>query len=439
MPQASSDSKTAAALESLVELGRELVSEPDRADLDAGLSVVRARLDAARARRKLVGRFSVVAALVVLPLAWSFAERVSWQESAALTYEIEGGSVLDGGYLRESGHEGMTLSFNEGTRFVFTPGTRGRLRSVDSEGARVGIENGSASFEVVPASGRHWEVEVGPFVVTVKGTAFTVSWDPEHEQFELLLRRGRVVVSGPVSGGDLTLSGGQRLVVSLPKAQTLITQAASDAAIDDAVGDPEAPTPSVAEVVVAEADAGTAVSPGTTGSRPSEATNTSPVRSGKKKTARRWSEELAHGRWDQILADVQRAGVATVLETATSDELYAVANAARYRLRTQLARRALLAQRRRFPQSRRALEAAFLLGRVEEARGNTGTGAITWYDEYLTHAPRGAYAAEALGRKMTIVRTVSGPMRAKPIAKDYLRRFPQGSYASSARALLDER
>ena len=62
--------------------------------------------------------------------------------------------------------------------------------------------------------------------------------------------------------------------------------------------------------------------------------------------------------------------------------------------------------------------------------------AIAWYDEYLSRAPTGAYAAEALGRKMTITSEIGGPARARPIAEEYLRRFPNGSYAGSARALL---
>jgi hypothetical protein len=113
--------------------------------------------------------------------------------------------------------------------------------------------------------------------------------------------------------------------------------------------------------------------------------------------------------------------------------LFALADAARYRRRVDLARAALLAQRRRFPGSPRAL---FLLGRVEEARGGGMAQAIRWYDEYLAQAPMGAYAAEALGRKMTITSKVGGPAKARPVAEEYLRRFPKGTYAGSARAIL---
>jgi TolA-binding protein len=153
---------------------------------------------------------------------------------------------------------------------------------------------------------------------------------------------------------------------------------------------------------------------------------------------RRWSDELANGRWDVILTDAERTGIELTLSSATGEELFALANAARYRQRLQLAYDALLALRRRFGGSQRALDAMFLLGRVEEARAK-GAQAISWYNEYLAQAPSGAYAAEALGRKLTLVDKALGAEQARPIAQDYLRRFPEGSYARLAQALLDDR
>jgi hypothetical protein len=167
------------------------------------------------------------------------------------------------------------------------------------------------------------------------------------------------------------------------------------------------------------------------GPAPSASPSTS--KGAKAKHERRWAEELASGNWDRILEDVERAGVGVTLSSASSEELFALADAARYRRRPELAHEALLAQRRRFPGSPRAL---FLLGRVEESRGGGIARAIAWYDQYLARAPAGAYAAEALGRKMTITSKIGGPAKARPIAREYLRRFPQGSYAASAHALL---
>ncbi len=437
------EERSSAALDSLVELGRDGAQEPTRTELDAGLNAVRERLEASRVRRVVLSRVAVFAVLLTLPFAWIYGGRWLAPELPMLTYEIAGGSILEGGYLRESGDTGITLSFSEGTQVALAPGCRGRLRTVDAEGARVGIENGSASFEVTPTSGRRWEVEVGPFLVRVTGTAFTVSWDPSSEQFELRLRRGRVVVSGPVSGGELTLQAGQRLVVSLSKAETLITEDRTPEGTAQGSGEPTSDaTPSATsedEPTTDGAGNGATASATEASKRDDSDGATPPSSPSPKGSGRRWAEELANGRWDRILEDAERAGIASTLANASSEELFALANAARYRRRNELARKTLLAQRSRFPGSSRALDAAFLLGRVEEARGSGMTRAIAWYDEYLARAPTGTYAAEALGRKMTIVSQSSGPTQARPIAKDYLRRFPNGSYAGSARLLLDDR
>ncbi|MBN2575976.1 MAG: FecR domain-containing protein [Deltaproteobacteria bacterium] len=403
-------------------------------DLDEGLEGVYARMDEARARRRglvrwsLLGATATLCALVGLKVASDFRERLPAAKPPALAYVIEGGSVLEGGYLRESGLAGVKLSFNEGSRVVLLPGTRGRLRAVDKEGARVGIEHGTASFHVTQGGGRRWSVEAGPFLVTVKGTVFWLSWDSSSERFDLRLRHGRVVVSGPISGGDIALRAGQRLVVSLPRAETLITEegpeAIPEATIDKPAGAPAVRPPALRPPVVSNKPAGP---------KPSAAPAPSAV--ARIEGERRWADELASGHWDRILDEVERTGVESALDKTSSEDLFALANAARYRRRTDLARAALLAQRRRFPGSPRALDSIFLLGRVEEARARGMDRAIAWYDEYLTRAPTGAYAAEALGRKMTLTSEIGGPEKARPIAEEYLRRFPEGSYAGTARAL----
>jgi TolA-binding protein len=149
----------------------------------------------------------------------------------------------------------------------------------------------------------------------------------------------------------------------------------------------------------------------------------------------RWTAALAAGNWDLILADADRAGVKSTLEKASSEELFALADAARYRRRLDLSRESLLAERRRFPRSARSLDAAYLLGRVEEVSEHGMARAIEWYDEYLARAPTGTYAPEALGRKMTLTNKLEGATQAQPMAEEYLRRFPGGTYAGAARAL----
>ena len=137
-----------------------------------------------------------------------------------------------------------------------------------------------------------------------------------------------------------------------------------------------------------------------------------------------------------IVADARRIGLAKVFDRGSSEELAALANAARYQRDDALARRALLTQRRRFPRSVRAAEASFLLGRLDDESGGDARQALDWYDRYLREAPSGAYVSEALGRKMVVLQRTGRQGQASDIATDYLRRFPTGTYAHAARALV---
>ena len=339
--------KDSRALTALTELYSDSAEQSSEAELDRGLNSFLARVAAVNTSRPGLVRWPMAAAAVALCalvalLGHSFIRmRTQAPEPSMLAYQIAGGRVLEGGYLRESGHEGMNVTFNEGSRFALTPGTRGRIRQVDRQGAHVAIEHGTASFQVTPVSGRQWLVDVGPFLVTVKGTVFTVRWDPLSEQFELRLRHGRVVVSGPVSAGEIALRAGQRLAVNLAKAETMITEENPEQAGSEGTG-ASVELPATAPDLSSSAVSNESASPDSP--RAPVASTSSNIGA-----ERRWSDELAHGQWDRILEDVRRVGVEATLNEASSEDLFAVADAARYRRQLDLARAALLAVRHRFP------------------------------------------------------------------------------------------
>jgi hypothetical protein len=431
------DTSSLAILTELARDARKKLPLPTPAELDTKWAVVSTQIDLQRARRTTLVRLSMagmVATAVVaawgLPRLGRFPGRATGQ--AALSYNVEGGTVVDGGYLRESGSDAIKLRFIEGTEFVLVPGTRARLRTVNSSGARIAIEHGTASFQVTPRTEARWQVDVGPFLVTVKGTVFTVSWDAVSERFDLRLRHGEVSVTGPISAGELSVKAGQRLVVNLRKKQTLIT-VEDDGEGQGRVGAPSSDTATPTEASAFERPAPVTGRP--TGRNPALASERRAV-DAKSFADQGWVEAVAAGQWGRVLAEVDRAGVQHTLAHASSEDLLALADAARYRRRAGLARAALLAERNRFPGSPSALDAAFLLGRLEESRQGEISDAVKWYDTYLAGAPAGTYASEALGRKMMATKQLRGSSAAEFLAREYLRRFPAGSYAGAARALL---
>jgi hypothetical protein len=141
-----------------------------------------------------------------------------------------------------------------------------------------------------------------------------------------------------------------------------------------------------------------------------------------------------------VLSDAEHRGLDATLGAASVGDLKALADAARYVRRSELARRVLLAERNRFPKSREGRDAAFFLGGLSEDESGTDASkeAVTWYERYLDESPQGSFAAHALGREMVLVRKLQGPAPARALADRYLERFPNGPYASAARKLTQD-
>jgi TolA-binding protein len=427
------DSGTSLAVaERVAEFVRWALPPMTPAQRESGLDVVKARIEARQAHRVRLLRLSAVGAgagvaACALWLVFSGSRVVAPQEGS-LAYRVEGGEIVDGGYLRALGSSGVRLRFSEGSELEFIAGARGRLRSVDANGARFAIERGTASVKVAHRPGAHWLVDAGPFLITVEGTTFTVAWDATGEQFDLRMEQGRVSVTGPLSESAITVRAGQRLAINLPKREVVLQDAEGAAALQPA-----------SALVSPEPELGPARQGLDTerGEAARDATGAQPGSHARAAVAwpRSWPAALAVGELDSILKDAERRGLARCLAEASGEELSALADAARYRRRDSVAKQALLAQRSRFPGSARALDSAFLLGRLEEMHEGSRGKALSWYQRYLEEAPSGAYASEALGRQMIVTQDLMGVAAAQKVAEDYLRRFPIGTYAGAARAL----
>jgi TolA-binding protein len=349
---------------------------------------------------------------------------------APLSYAVDAGRIDESGTVQASGDREPTLRFSDGTEVLFLSGARGRVRSVDEHGARIALD-GKAKVDVVHWRDARWLFDAGPYMITVKGTSFTAEWRDADQRLEVVLKNGSVAVSGPLSDEAITLRAGQRLIISAREKEVVIRDidATETSAVPSAAAraweDDESAPPVTSQGPVAErAPRRSAAPPVSTGT--TTGTLASPHRS--------WAAELAAGHFATILNDAEQRGLETSLAEVSSDDLAALADAARYSRREDVARRALAAQRRRFPASARANDAAFLLGRLEETAQHPEL-ALGWYDRCLTEVPRGTYTSEALGRKMTVVQRLYGAARARPVAEEYLRRFGDGTYAAAARAL----
>jgi hypothetical protein len=151
-----------------------------------------------------------------------------------------------------------------------------------------------------------------------------------------------------------------------------------------------------------------------------------------------WAARLAAGEFQPILDEALAEGLDSSYRRRSSDELAGLSDAARYLGRREIARDALLAQRRRFAASEHARRAAFRLGVMAEESGDLDE-AVRWYEAYLSEAAGGPYAPEAHGRKMLAVERREGPAAARPLAEEHRRQFTQGPYLVHALRILQAR
>jgi len=369
-----------------------------------------------RARRTAGAGVALGALAAAGFVAWTAVNRLP----PTLSYTVDGAAPPAGGYVRSfAGHE-PELAFSDGSNVRVMVSARARVLDVGRRGARLMLEDGRAHVHVAHRPGADWQVQAGAFLIHVHGTAFFVDWNASQSRLDLQMESGVVSVDGPRPGETVVLRGGQSLSVRLDGSRVVATTqptlAARGSAIPGSGAVPhavEAPPPPESMAPV---------------DPPPPAPTTAPPRP-------RWSERLVDGGAAGIVAEAQRRGIANVLAGASSEDLAALADAARFRKQDELARRVLLAQRRRFQGTLRAEEASFLLGRLADEPGGRASDALAWYDRYLREAPSGAYAAEALGRRMLVLERQQRTDEARAVATAYLRRFPQGAYARAARAV----
>lgn len=342
-----------------------------------------------------------------------------WLYTPALTYAVLDGSVVAGSVV---GSEHTKIRFSDGSEVALERGAQAKIEDLSAHGGRVKLAQGQVSVAIVKKPDTRWFVDAGPYVVRVTGTAFDVRWSEVGRKFELDLHHGSVIVTGPQLGNGFTLRPGQKLLGRVDGRITVEGPRVASAAV------PGSPSAKSLPPVLSPGEGASAASPvveSQPDARRAEASNVHTA----------WARQVAQGKFHAVIEEARRRGLEQTLASASIEDLSALADAARYASSTGIARRALLAERQRFPRSSAAREAAFFLGRLAEERGE---GALEWYDRYLAESPRGPYASQALGRRMMIFYRQRGQDSTLPLASAYLARFPNGPYASAARKIIGQ-
>jgi hypothetical protein len=336
---------------------------------------------------------------------------------AAIAWHVENGAASAGYVSIPPTAPSARLAFDDGSEVVLAPGSRGRVASTTSVGAEVVLEQGRARVHVQHRERAKWLLDAGPFAVKVTGTEFLVAWAADAETLDVWMRSGRVEVTGPVVSDALVLSAGQHLRARLRDRTVQIDGDSEPPEPQQATGAINPPPSSAGSTLVVQGGDVTAPPPAGAAAGPT------------------WAKLVASGDFARVVREADAEGVGHALASRPLGDLRALGDAARYAGDAALAKRAYATVRARFGSSGEARTAAFLLGRIAEEQEHANADAVRWYDVYLAEAPGGAFAGDALGRKMILVSKSQGRDAARPLASRYLQRFPAGPYAAAARDL----
>lgn len=323
---------------------------------------------------------------------------------AALSYSISdsSGNGVGAGYAGKSQllateGEAKLIQFSDSSVIELRPYTTLRVSLAEGGAVVARLMQGALKANVHHHDRTDYRFQAGDYEVKVVGTAFDLAFEPEPARFDLNLREGRVVVADGTGQTRFVRAGEQ---LHLP------TQ-------DGAAGKSEEARE---EVDLESLETG------------------SQQHAGRQSTASPSYKDLARrGQFQAIVTAARRAGIDRVLAAKGPSELHELGQAARYTGQTALAEKVfshLSAHHGRSPEGR---SAAFFRGRLAEDGGRLQQ-AQQHYHAYLAQGG-GSYAAEALGREMTLVQKTAGPAKAQPLAAEYLRRFPRGAYRDLARTL----
>jgi len=321
-----------------------------------------------------------------------------------------------GDLIEATGVVPTAVRFSEGSSIVLERGGRLRVLSLESNGARVLVEKGAADVAITHRQrpGR-WRFEAGPVTVDVTGTRFRVDWNPEDRSFGIDLKEGSVIVGGDCLTTPRRVQRGDSLRVTCgPAAASAPVKVEPSEAL--AVLEEKAETPPRAVRAAARREAHDTRADGDAD----------------------WRALVAAGRYSEGVRAAERAGWSRVCRSANAVELLALADAARLSGETARAVEALSMLRQRFPGTTSAATGAFSLGRLAFERRGAYAEAARWFATYLDEQPHGPLMGDAVGRLMEARQRAGDRPAARRDAENYLRRFPEGPYAGTARAILAE-
>jgi TolA-binding protein len=337
-----------------------------------------------------------------------------WVRAGAITFQTGDRRHPElGDVIAATDERATPVLFSEGSALSVHEGGRIRVLALATRGATVLVEDGTVDASIAHRSARktEWRFDAGPYRVTVLGTRFRMAFHSAARSLRVWTQEGRVAVTGECIDGTRYVSAGESIEAACSAPEAAAAPPAPGAGVAPAAALPSVPPSPPTDEAGAQ------------------------IRAAR---SERWRGLLAGGQLLEGLRAAERANFDQACKTATAKELLALADAGRFFGPTRRAVTALQALRRRFPGSPDAGTAAFTLGRIVFEKHQAYAQASKWFETYLREQPSGPLMGDAFGRLMEARFRSGDGTGARASAEQYLRRFPEGPYASEARGILSK-
>ncbi len=329
-----------------------------------------------------------------------------------------------GRWLHTRQNERSSFTFEQGSRFVLEASTDARVANADEKKVKVELLRGRLEAHVVGNGRTRWEVMAGSYLVSVVGTRFYVNFEDATGSLEVEVTEGRVRVEGPgTEEGGVFLIKGNRLRLDGKRRPVF------DPAPDQSEG-MDAPSPDDDKAQSLPKDA-----PQTTRNRRLEAdVPTPPLKDVSEAPPRKlkWLTYYEREEYTTSIEEAARFGIDALVRELDAENLWKLQVAARMAQKPDTAFLVLTEYRRRFPSSKKAATAGFLLGKIAlDIRGLPNLAA-SWFKTYLNEDPAGPLAEEALGRLIMVYEKMGRTKEAREAARHYLDRYENGAFDQTA-------
>ncbi len=321
----------------------------------------------------------------------------------------------------------------DGSSIRLEAGSQGRFSS-HSNATIFELHHGRGHFEVAHRPHQDFRVVAGRYEVRVVGTRFSVQYDGAS-QLGVRVENGRVAVRVPQRAEPVVLEAGDSLDIrghqftlrahdqhgAFERNGELARSERDLAHTDSGATAKDAPNDTRAAEAGRQGRAPRVPSPASTASNASSEPD--------------WHVLYQRGEYRAALKLAKSRGFLHLTQSLAAPRLIALADTARLGGDSEAALMALRALESRFPGSAASADAGFLIGRLHAQRGESAA-AIRRLSAYLERGDDARYSLEATGRLMELYVAAGNQLKARALARRYLRRAPEGPYQRLATSVL---